>query len=182
MREKAFEKFLEVLNDRDLNSMSAAEVGGKTKITLVQNNDGKVCTYLKNNPLISLFKSYTSFDIDPYRSNVQHDITKNVPAEYKNTYDIVMSFDTLEHIYNPFLACKNMIDMVKNNGLLYVSTVFCWPSHGHNDDDYFRFSPEGLRTCFDDLPAYVAECDWDGDSSYFDEHTGVFLLAVKRNG
>ena len=61
----------------------------------------------------------------------------------KNTFEIITSFMVLEHLYNPILAIEECKRVLKPNGLLALTTVQYWHSHGH-PHDYYRYTREGL--------------------------------------
>jgi len=82
-------------------------------------------------------------------------------------YDIVYCFDTLEHIPDPFLFCKHLLEITKIGGYVFVATVFRWPYHP-SPEDYWRFTPSALRLLFTE--SEILWCDWNGPH-------GVALLA-----
>jgi hypothetical protein len=63
-------------------------------------------------------------------------------------------------VSDPFTFCRNLVRVAKPGGLIYLATVFSWEYHP-SPQDYFRFSPEGLRQCFAGAGAEVLEADWD---------------------
>lgn len=81
-------------------------------------------------------------------------------APLLGAYDLVLSFDTLEHIHDPFTFCRNLARVTRPGGHIYVSTVFSWAYHP-SPQDYYRFSPEGLRRCFQDSGTELLACGWD---------------------
>ncbi|MCS6912680.1 MAG: methyltransferase domain-containing protein [Myxococcales bacterium] len=81
-------------------------------------------------------------------------------APLQGRYQLTLSFDTLEHVPDPFAFCRNLVRITCPGGHVYVSTVFCWEHHPA-PADYFRFSPDGLRQCFAGTEAEVLECGWD---------------------
>ncbi|MBK1989591.1 methyltransferase domain-containing protein [Sphaerospermopsis aphanizomenoides BCCUSP55] len=86
-------------------------------------------------------------------------------------FDLVVSFDTLEHISDPFTFCSNLVRIAKPGAYIYLQTVFSWEYHP-SPQDYFRFSPEGLRECFTDSTGEILECDWETE--------GVSVFAFVR--
>ncbi len=75
-------------------------------------------------------------------------------------FDLVVSFDTLEHVRDPFRFCAHLAKAVRPGGFLFVATVFSWPYHP-SPEDYFRFSPAGLRLCLENIGLEIIECEWD---------------------
>ncbi len=58
----------------------------------------------------------------------------------------------LEHCRRPWLMCKNMEDALQPDGTIMVSVPMVWRIHNF-PDDYWRFTPNGLRSLF-------TEIDW----------------------
>jgi hypothetical protein len=61
--------------------------------------------------------------------------------------------DTLEHCADPAAACRELHRVVADRGLCVVCSVMFFPVHGY-PEDYWRFTPEGLRVLlapFDDV-------------------------------
>jgi len=78
---------------------------------------------------------------------------------FLDTFDIAFCFDTLEHVSDPFTFCRNLMRIVKPGGVVYLATVFAWEYHP-SPQDYYRFSPEGLRECFARTASEVLDCGW----------------------
>ena len=93
-------------------------------------------------------------------------------APLTNTFDLVLSFDTLEHVSDPFTFCNNLLRVAKPEGYIYLQTVFKWDYHP-SPKDYFRFSPDGLRECFSRSGGEMLECDWH------EEEISVFAFLKK---
>lgn len=146
MRKKAIKQFRRVTQDHNIELADTADMGGQDCVVYVEN--GAKHSNVKN-PLQPMFKEYTTFNIN-HQPDVYQDLMKPLKKKYCNRYDLVISFDTIEHVRQPFIFCKSMVDAARPGGLVFLSTVFVWPYHG--EVDYFRFSPEGLRSCFADLP------------------------------
>jgi SAM-dependent methyltransferase len=94
-------------------------------------------------------------------------------ARLENRFDLVVSFDTLEHVSDPFLFCRNFVRIAKPGGYLYLATVFSWVYHP-SPEDYFRFSPTGLARCFEGADAQLLEFDWT------EKEIGVFAFLRKN--
>jgi len=80
-------------------------------------------------------------------------------AGLRNSYGVVLSFDTLEHVEDPFRFCRHLVDIAKEGGYIYIQSVFSWEYHP-SPQDYFRYSPEGLTRCFQGAPAAVLASGW----------------------
>lgn len=58
------------------------------------------------------------------------------------TLDMVVSKDTLEHFLDPWGVVQEIHRVLKDEGLLVIWVPFMHPFHG---DDFYRYSPLGLR-------------------------------------
>jgi SAM-dependent methyltransferase len=56
--------------------------------------------------------------------------------------DIVVSKDTLEHFLDPWTVVREVHRVLKEDGQFVIWVPFMHPFHG---DDYYRYSPLGLR-------------------------------------
>lgn len=64
-----------------------------------------------------------------------------------------LCLDTLEHCDDPPAACRELARVTAPGGVCVVSSVLLFGIHGY-PNDYFRFTPEGLRAMlagFDDV-------------------------------
>lgn len=87
-------------------------------------------------------------------------LDESAVAPLEGRFDLVISFDTLEHVRDPRRFCRHLVRAVRPAGHVYVATVFAWPYHP-SPEDFFRFSPEGLRTCCEGAGAHLLEYGWD---------------------
>lgn len=75
------------------------------------------------------------------------------------TLDIVVLEQILEHLPNPFLAAQQLRRVLAPGGLVIAATVFLYPMHYVDPDDkqdYFRFTPLGLRSIFAEYDIHSA--------------------------
>lgn len=66
-------------------------------------------------------------------------------------FDFVTCFSLLEHTYQPFLACQNLVGLVGKGGKIYGSAPFLYPRHSPTDlsyQDYFRFTRDAYAILF----------------------------------
>lgn len=94
---------------------------------------------------------YEILDIKPYRSGVRADIVMDLnyedftfdPAEF----DVAFCIEVFSHLWNPFVALHNIHLLLKEKGLLYLSTHFLFPNHSGNDSlRYTRYGITKLLT------------------------------------
>ena len=72
----------------------------------------------------------------------------------ENKYDKIICLSILEHVYNPFDAVKNLMKMLKPNGVVFGYVPYLYHYHAPNDlqfQDYFRFSKDSLAYLFKDF-------------------------------
>ena len=85
-------------------------------------------------------------DIDP-ESNADYiiDICNDNSSIIKtSTFDIVVCSEVLEHTLNPFNAISEIHRILKNEGILFLTTPFNFRIHGPLPDCW-RFTEYGLR-------------------------------------
>jgi SAM-dependent methyltransferase len=90
-----------------------------------------------------------SFDIDESRGpDMIGDICSyNFGARQ---FDVVVISEVLEHLHSPHLGLKNIHGILKQDGILILSTPFILPIHDR-PHDYFRFTRFGLEFLLKDF-------------------------------
>ena len=69
------------------------------------------------------------------------------PLVDRGTYDVVICEQVIEHVPDPVAAVKNLHDLCQPGGQVVVSTPFLIKVHElWGMQDYWRFTPRGLRT------------------------------------
>lgn len=58
-------------------------------------------------------------------------------------FDIAFCLEVFEYIYNPVQAVKNLNDLLKNNGILYITFPSTYPPHNPIGFDYLRYTKQG---------------------------------------
>jgi SAM-dependent methyltransferase len=135
------------------------------------------------NPLRTISPQLTlldrGFNVEVAGTTTDHEVDfldPEVVQRLDSQFDLTYSFDTLEHVSDPFTFCEHLVQITRPGGCIFVATVFSWPYHP-SPEDYFRYSPVGLRECFLGPPnSRAAEIEvlwhgWDYDQR------GVELLA-----
>lgn len=89
-----------------------------------------------------------TLDIDP-QSGADHIADLCVCADVvgHERFDFIVCTEVLEHTRQPFDAARNMLQMLKPGGLVFVSTPFNFRIHGPLPDCW-RFTEHGLRELF----------------------------------
>ena len=59
-------------------------------------------------------------------------------------YDVILLFEVLEHVSNPFKAMQNLRTKISDDGLIYITTPFNFRIHGPLPDNW-RFTVHGIK-------------------------------------
>lgn len=104
------------------------------------------------------------------------------------SFDIIVSCSTLEHIRYPMLAAHEIMKSLKASGLLFVQTHFAFPIHGY-PSDYHRFTREALESLFPAQMGMRSQADYefpcrivserDPNTERFDAFLNVCLIGQK---
>lgn len=86
------------------------------------------------------------------------DIT-GCPEIPDESYDFIFSLDVFEHIDKPWLAAQEISRLLKPGGVTFHSTLFSWRYHPC-PIDYWRFTPDGLKSLFPELECTHSDFDW----------------------
>ena len=84
---------------------------------------------------------------------------EDLPEKYGEYFGTIVCLSVLEHVKNPFEVFEAFYKILKNDGLLIISTVFEFPYH-QGPIDFWRYSPEALRYLSENSGFKVLECDW----------------------
>jgi SAM-dependent methyltransferase len=84
-----------------------------------------------------------------------HNLNEPVPLD---PVDTILCFSVLEHCNKPWIVAKNLINVLKKDGLLLLSVPFQWKVHGY-PNDYWRFTPNGIKELFPDIEWIHEETD-----------------------
>jgi hypothetical protein len=84
----------------------------------------------------------TSFDITGENDSIIMNLSKDIPDDFKNKFDIITNFGTTEHVQNQYICWKNIFDMVKLNGIVIseIPKKDNWHNHCkyYFDEDTFK--------------------------------------------
>ena len=81
--------------------------------------------------------------------------------------------DTIEHVEYPRQAIKNIHRVMKKNGFIVISSHMKFPIHAY-PHDYWRFTPEGLKSLLNPFPFVFVDAVGDKDFPH-----SVFGFACK---
>lgn len=89
------------------------------------------------------FKIFLS-DVDAGKDvNLVWDLENKPEDRFVSSFDLVISCSVLEHVRQPHLACRHLLDVLKNGGLIYLALPWVWRYHKY-PDDYNRFHSSTL--------------------------------------
>ena len=98
-------------------------------------------------------------------------------------FGTIICMSVLEHCSDPFKMARNIQSLMKDGGVLLVSVPFVWEVHGF-PDDYWRFTPNGVRALFPglDFDVYNGQA-WtskNGEFSDLDDELFRIKFSSKR--
>ena len=107
--------------------------------------------------------TYDNITISDYSTNKNYDLHTIDLGE--KDYDMIIFNQTLEHLYNPFIAMKNLFDHLKPGGYLYttvptINIPHMVPFH------FWGMTPTGLCGLGASVGFNVLECGYWGNLSY----------------
>ena len=101
-------------------------------------------------------KNITTVDVNDFGDypDIIYDICSDPDETLLKKFDKIICLAVLEHVYDPFLAVKNIKLMLKENGVLYGYVPYLFYYHAPHSlkfQDYFRFSKDALSYLFKDF-------------------------------
>ena len=66
------------------------------------------------------------------------------------SFGLVICCSVLEHVKKPWVMAEYMSSLVKKGGYVFISVPWVWRYHAY-PDDYFRFSPNGVKVLFPEI-------------------------------
>ncbi|MBI4522549.1 MAG: class I SAM-dependent methyltransferase [Deltaproteobacteria bacterium] len=106
-------------------------------------------------PLRHLGYSYVNMDICPCKNGEPSLIGDAHCLPFRDrSFELVLSKDTLEHFLNPWTVVHEVHRILKDGGQFVIWVPFMHPFHG---DDFYRYSPLGLRRLLGDFEIITFE-------------------------
>lgn len=80
------------------------------------------------------------------------DLTQPPPPEIlaPASFGLIISCSVLEHVQKPWLMAEHMSSLLRKGGIMFISVPWVYRYHAY-PDDYFRFSPNGIKVLFPDV-------------------------------
>ena len=136
-------------------------------------------------PLMNPLWKYIGVDITEGRNvDVVMPNHNTIPIT-KDSVDILISGQCLEHVQRPWLLFQEIYRIVKNSGVILI--VCPAKYHLHNDPkDYWRIYPDGLQTLIEDvgfktINVYTNPKDGLSEQNYNNPHiVDCWGIAVKE--
>lgn len=75
-------------------------------------------------------------------------------GELQGSFDLVILCSILEHSKKPWLIAANVQRVLSPNGLIFLAHPWVWRYHKY-PDDYYRFSPSGIKALFDEISFWL---------------------------
>jgi len=162
MNVPVLEFFIENTKSNEFNGKRVIEIGSKYV-------NGSV------RPIIEKFlnpKEYVGVDIEKGKFvDVVLSAEKLVNYFGKESFDVVVSTELLEHVVNWRSVINNMKEILKKDGYIYITTRSKgFPYHAY-PYDFWRYEVDDMKKIFEDFEIIELESDL--------EAPGVFLKAKK---
>jgi len=121
-------------------------------------------------PLAYIFEGKRYDGLDLENADIIADAHK-IPLE-ANSYPTIVTWESLEHMENPFQVFAEMARILSPGGHLVLSTVWQWPIHKH-PTDYWRFTSDCIKMLMErnEIQPLLLEQHEDGH---------VFAVGIKQ--
>jgi ubiquinone/menaquinone biosynthesis C-methylase UbiE len=93
------------------------------------------------------YENVVNYEIVDYDTTDVIGVGEHLPF-HDNSFDIVLSLVTLEHVQDPFRCADEISRVLKPGGKLYCTMPFLAPLHGY-PNHYFNATHQGLRRLFE---------------------------------
>jgi|GEM_PF-1005678 len=84
---------------------------------------------------------------------------EDLPSRYSDAFGTAVCLNVIEHVENPFEVFSALFQVMKQDSLLIVETVFSFPYHP-SPRDYWRYSPDCLKHLGTRAGFTVLEAAW----------------------
>jgi SAM-dependent methyltransferase len=126
-------------------------------------NNGDMCLLVSENNVVKreFMQSYPGWQfvtLDLYDNkgepvDIIADLCGQLPEQLLNKFDLVVCQATLEHLYDPLVAMRNIFRLLKVEGIVVIHThTPVFPYHPF-PRDYLRYNPDW----FEDIVVYLKE-------------------------
>ena len=99
-------------------------------------------------------------------------------------FGTIFCLSVLEHCDQPFTMAENLTLLLKPGGWLCISVPFAWQIHAY-PNDYWRFTPEGVRKLFPriqfDMEESLAATSRQNDFRQLDDELGKISFSFGKH-
>ena len=67
-----------------------------------------------------------------------------INKKYKEYFDQIFCLEISEYLFDPIIALKNLNNLLKINGILWMSFCFLYPVHQPIENDNLRYTKAGI--------------------------------------
>ncbi len=112
--------------------------------------------------------TYTGFDV---AAGPNVDVVVESPerwglrSENLAKFDVVISGQTLEHVRRPWVWIKQVAELCRPGGLIWICAPNTWVYHEY-PIDCWRIWPDGMRALFDEAGLTEVACGCLGDDTF----------------
>jgi SAM-dependent methyltransferase len=162
--------------------MRFLDVGGRDgKLSYLLGNTGPLqfdaIAYAANRRKFDALYDYFGVDLRPAGDNVLvGDLCEPgfiaAHAEFAGAFDVIYSNNVFEHLRKPWIAAQNILGLLKKEGICVTVVPFAQRYH-EDPGDYFRYTPAGIISLFEDLgPIQVLQSGFDIRARRYDWQGG----------
>lgn len=99
-----------------------------------------------------------------------------------NSIDAVFSASTFEHIKRPWLASREILEVLKPGGIFFIQSHQTFPLHGY-PHDYYRYTKEAWKILFEGCASISSDHEYKceivpTDVHVWDKNAPSFLNSV----
>ncbi|EKE00359.1 MAG: hypothetical protein ACD_22C00041G0006 [uncultured bacterium] len=163
-----------VWSNRELKKFSDLFGGHVVNISAWKDEDKEGSFYKK---YFSNASTYTITNFGGIRgqsdsNEVSLDLTKDLPTNLKDAFDVVFNHTTLEHIFDVIKSFENLCEMTKDIVILVIP--FSQTQHETESfKDYWRFTPSLIRELFAKNKMHILY-----ESSNKNWNSGIYLFFI----
>ena len=115
--------------------------------------------YLRQDDSYDLKDFFVDRKANLFRTNIEHssdidfvwDLHSAIPKKApKLQFDYIVCSSVMEHVAKPWIAVKNVENVLKTGGFIIWATPWVWRIHGY-PEDYWRFTPKGVEELFSNM-------------------------------
>jgi SAM-dependent methyltransferase len=159
IKEQAARDHLFSLPGQDLNFLDIGARDGRLDYLLGirANLDFDAELYSHNRRLFDERFRYFGLDLEPAADDDERVLSGDICADeflrsypdYRGTFDIAYSNNVFEHLRRPWVAARNILDLLKPGGTCITIAPFSLRYH-ESPEDHFRYTHTGLVALFEE--------------------------------